>query len=112
MNPRIMMLGIFLVGISMASLLPAEYAPPTFDIWDKLLHAGIYFMLTIVAAWASGYRWHLVMPLIIFGSLIEAAQGLIPGRYPDVADAMANGVGILAGVVAFHIPAVWRRPAK
>jgi VanZ family protein len=73
---------------------------------DKALHTGSYlaltFLLLLAAVWrpgrAAGGRGVpglvVVLSVALFGILIEGAQGVIFERTADVADAVANVIGI------------------
>ncbi len=94
------------------SLLPIEYTPPTFDIWDKILHVVTYMLVASVGALAfqgPGRWWQLVLGLACLGILLEVGQGFVPGRYPEVADGIANALGAACGVAGFHLMQVCRR---
>ena len=67
---------------------------------DKLVHAGVYFVLTI---WFSGiyrrsrYPW-IAAGLFVLGLLLEFVQGTLPYRSAEYADLAANSAGIVAGL--------------
>jgi VanZ family protein len=68
---------------------------------DKLLHAGGFFVLTLLAGRASeGGRigFALAVGLVALGGGLELAQSFIPGRTTDVFDFLANTVGVVAGM--------------
>ncbi len=77
------------VGLTVLSILPADFTPPTFGVWDKIQHAIAYFALTFVASSAfpgPGRWWRVALPLVAMGALLEVAQVFVPGRYPETAD--------------------------
>lgn len=66
--------------------------------WDKLLHAGGWFGLTLAlrAAWPSPrLPWWAVFGLLVYSLVIEVLQHFMPPRQFDLWDLVANGVGIL-----------------
>lgn len=81
--------------------------------WDKLRHAGAFFVLTFLTLWSLGYTrfshpqrvkrilWAVVYALFI-GVLIEVLQIGIPGRTADLLDLAADVAGIAAA-----FPALW-----
>lgn len=82
---------------------------PTTGIWDKAEHAGAYFVLAVLTV-----RALLVPPalrdaalvavaIIGFAALDEWHQALIPGRFPDQLDWVADTVGALVGVAVTSI---------
>ncbi|MEM1150097.1 MAG: VanZ family protein [Pseudomonadota bacterium] len=95
---------IYVGFISYAALRPPADGPGIVGL-DKLLHAGAFTGLFVLAALASRGR-HLaavVIGCLIYGGAIELAQGLMPyGREPSLADGVANAVGIAIGF------GVWR----
>ncbi len=40
---------------------------------------------------------------LAFGTIVEAAQWFVPGRYPDIADVAFNTVGILAAMPIYLV---------
>lgn len=68
---------------------------------DKWLHAITFAVLAI---WFSGqYRprsyWRIALGLLAFGALIEAVQRPIAYRSAEGLDIVADGVGILVGLL-------------
>lgn len=73
---------------------------------DKWVHAASY---AVIAALAVGRGTRLtgvlglvavVLAVAAFGASIEVAQSFVPGRTASSADAVANTVGAVVGVVA------------
>ncbi len=71
---------------------------------DKIVHAGIYFVLCMLSRRAFYYqsRWtwlrdHSLLAAMVFavlyGILDEVHQLYVPGRWADVYDALADAVG-------------------
>jgi VanZ family protein len=92
-----------LLGVAVASLVPG----PDTGVNDKLTHLVTYFLL---AGWFSllvinrtRLGW-TVIGLIAYGMLIELLQGMTSYRYPEWGDVLANGIGILAGVLLYFTP--------
>lgn len=87
---------------------------------DKLVHLAGYAVLMFW--WAQlvlQRRWQLALAVAAFGLAIEGLQGLTPDRQPDLADALANSLGVGLGWLAArslpNVPAglarlpAWRR---
>lgn len=77
---------------------------------DKLIHAGGYALLAVLAVGLFGpdrNRWLALLWLVMLGGLIEIAQGLWAiNRAADPWDLLANSLGIaLAAAIC------WRRNA-
>jgi VanZ family protein len=88
--------GIFL------TLLPSGSAPVA--IGGHAQHLAGYFIL---ASWFLGIYPPARYPLIalncfLFGGAMELMQNLSPSRHPALADALTNGVGILAALAAAY----------
>jgi hypothetical protein len=69
---------------------------------DKVAHFAAYGALGAAAAWAQltllSKRRITALALALYGVLLEAVQGLGGVRTPEVADAIANGLGAVAGL--------------
>ena len=72
--------------------------------FDKWLHGGIFFVLTL---WYSGQYarhsyWKIALWLLLFGGGIEVIQRFLTYRSGDLMDFLANLAGIVAGLaIAF-----------
>lgn len=74
-------------------------APPSGGNLDKITHMVAYAVLTsgMVFAWPKRSLFIIFAFAFSFGVIIEIAQGTVAiGRTASLADAIANGVGILA----------------
>ncbi len=69
---------------------------------DKVAHFLAYGALGAMAVWANlkllSKRLGLALALAAYGVLLEWLQGLGGVRSPELADAVANGLGALSGV--------------
>jgi VanZ family protein len=92
-----MLLGIYL------SLRPTSADAPVIPHLDKLIHAGSYALLAIFAVCIFeeiDTRRKALFWLVLFGGLIELAQGFLPtGRMMEFADFIANSAGIGLGAL-------------
>ncbi|MGD9599140.1 MAG: hypothetical protein AB7P94_06635 [Steroidobacteraceae bacterium] len=88
------------IAIAVLSLLPSADLPQV-QLWDKFEHSFAYLAL---AAWFGGVvrpdRYlRLALVLLGFGIAIEIAQGAMGfGRTADLADVLANAIGIAIGL--------------
>ena len=68
---------------------------------DKVAHFMAYGALGACAFWArltlAGRLWAAPLALAVYGAALEGAQGLGGVRSPELADAIANALGALAG---------------
>jgi len=94
---------MMLLAVAALSLMPA----PDIGVSDKLSHLVTYFLL---AGWFSllsvnrvALGW-TVVGLIGYGILIELLQGMTAYRYPEWGDVLANGVGVLTGILLYFSP--------
>ncbi len=89
---------LLLVGV--LSLINLAEAPVDDVLWDKLNHAIAY--AAIAGWWAAllpGRRWKAAAVALVFGLMMEGVQGLLPYRAFEWADMLANGVGVLLGLL-------------
>lgn len=97
-----LLLGVLLVLATLyLCLRPAGGDPPAFPHLDKLQHFAAYLLLT---GWfgalldRSRYPW-LALAMLMLGCGIELAQGAMElGRTADLADVLANSMGVAAGI--------------
>lgn len=97
---------LLLAAIVYVSLAPAP-PEPDFEINDKLLHFAMYFILTAWFAqlFSPGKRLY-IYALVFFavGIALEFGQGLTDERSTSLLDALANGAGIIAGLLLALTP--------
>jgi len=96
--------GAFAVAVlvSLAVLFaPASDVPPAPYGIDKLVHASLFASLAFTARWAGVGRGVLVPVLVVYAAASEVIQGLI-GRDAAVGDWLADLVGVLLGLLAWH----------
>lgn len=92
-----------LLAIAWASLVPQETRPQT-GFWDGWEHLAAYFVLGVaglMAYPAQKYRLFIVGGIIAYGIVLEFLQGFLPGRVPGFIDALANGIGAIAALIAY-----------
>jgi VanZ family protein len=89
---------LFLPGF----LFPAVVGPEGIDL-DKLVHAGGYFALIVLAVWAYPVanlgRLLALMGCVIHGAATELGQRLTPSRGCDLYDWLADAAGAVMGLV-------------
>lgn len=63
--------------------------------WDKLVHFGVFSILTFgLRAWLVRLPWYVVMLLVTaIGASDELHQHYVPGRYPGWDDLAADAAG-------------------
>ena len=111
--PRPLRLGLYglaTIILLVLCLLPTRDLPDT-GTGDRFEHTAAWFVLTI-----TGYllapRRRLAIPTfaLAYGALIEVLQGsLVTGRHSDVADFLADGVGVGFAVLLFLAVGWFRR---
>jgi VanZ family protein len=107
---------LWLLAILLATLTPGEQLPETPDVigFDKLVHLGLFFILTFL--WYRVGRKNrkeklnkikFITKYLVFGIgiaiLVEYLQRFIPGRSFDFWDMAANILGGTIGTVCFYI---------
>ncbi len=73
---------------------------------DKLVHFGAYFILSLLAflAYPKVKLWILGLGLLVLGGGLEIAQELMKqGRDGSIADQLANGGGVVLGLILVKI---------
>ena len=98
---------LFCLLIFIQSSFPAPEQIPTFDLSDKLIHAGVYAVLAILffralhAGKAGRGAANAIILAILFTTLYgvsdEIHQYFVPSRHAEVMDAAANFIGSVAG---------------
>jgi VanZ family protein len=111
-RPRLW-LGLWWCGIAavvLCSLLPAFLLPDVPQGGDKLEHLGAYALLAAAAVQLFTPLRALLragIGLVALGIALEFAQGLFTTtRQMDVHDALANTLGVVAGLLTVLAP--WR----
>ena len=98
-----------LIVVAVVSLVPVSVSGASGS--DKLAHVLIYLVLSgwfsLIAA-RTELLWRVFSGLIAYGLLIEVLQGLTDYRSYEIADALANGVGVAIGLL-FHFSPFRRR---
>jgi VanZ family protein len=91
-----------------------------FDIWDKAMHTAEYLPLGLLGAMSLARRPFCRKPLTVviagttlvlaLGALDEFHQWFVPGRFADVFDALADGIGGFIGIALGAIAdAAWKK---
>jgi VanZ family protein len=89
-------------GLNALALSPAPYLPPAlFDWWDKAQHAIGFGTLAVLAvsAYPNVSKLRIGLMLVASGVLIEVLQHLGGYRFGDWQDAVADGVGVVLGLL-------------
>lgn len=80
--------------------------PLDFDNADKWLH-WVTWMLMMVwfgSAWVSAPKRCFIF-LLVMGAALELLQGLLPWRFMDLYDLLANLAGLITGLLLLGTPA-------
>jgi VanZ family protein len=90
---------------------PGVDIPPLFMHQDKLMHLAAYGVLGFLAMGAcraggcrhrARHYWLTVLAVGLYGVLDELHQSFVPGRQPDLLDALADvGGGLLGAGLMF-----------
>ena len=83
--------------------MPGPFLPPLdiFNWWDKAQHAIGFGTLAVLAvlAYPGASKVRVGVLLMVLGVLIEVLQYFSGYRFGDWQDAVADGVGVLVGLV-------------
>jgi VanZ family protein len=100
---------MLIAGVVVGSLMPG-HAIPRMVASDKVLHAGMYFLLMI---WFAGLyprsrHWWIALGLMGLGLTLDLLQGMTSTRSFDPADIAANVAGIVvAFVLSYRLLEGW-----
>ncbi len=99
---------LYVLTVAALSLLPASDLPKVhlFPGADKLIHTGMYFILSFLILWTFHAkhiaRWKLYSFVVGWGLLMECLQILTnAGRSFSFYDIIANITGVLLGIVVY-----------
>ena len=102
-NLRKALFWVCFLAINLLALSPAPYLPPLeiFNWWDKAQHAIAFATLAVLAvlAYPESSKRRIAFLLIGQGVLIEVLQYYGGYRFGDWQDAVADGVGVLLGML-------------
>jgi len=86
-----------------------DFGFPKFQLFeiDKLVHFIMYFSLTILWYFAAenffNSNFKLLLFALLFGLVLEIFQHILPfGRYFDLADLLANSLGVIFGIIILY----------
>ena len=96
-----------LAGVVALSLMPGDALPSLPEISDKLEHCAGYAALAAVAVqlFRRPHVLHAGLGLVALGAALEVAQFLFTRtRQMDILDALANTLGVAAGLATAWTP--------
>ena len=95
-----LLMWLWLLTILYLSLKPQVEIPFSFEYIDKLLHIAAYGLATILMLLAYPHANQKINAILLFiyGLSIEIAQLFAENRYFEVADLVANLIGILLAI--------------
>jgi len=103
-------------AVVLGSLSPANSllmrAVASTHIQDKILHFVAYVFLAIFPVLVNHRKEEALggaASLILLGLLLEITQRFVPGRSPEVADEVANVLGVLCGMALAFPFRAWQR---
>jgi LPXTG-motif cell wall-anchored protein len=97
------------LAILILSLVPVTPELPTTG-WDKSNHFLGFFVLTMLGLAAYPRRPVIVLAgLLLYGGLIEILQAFTTYRSAELADLMADGIGVAAAIGLRLSPRLFRR---
>lgn len=115
---RLALLGAGVVGVAailILSLVPGGLRPSVAEN-DHLEHLLAYFFVMSAFGLQARTVWHTLAAAVLLGlvaGLTEIAQAYVPGRHPDLADALSGGLGVMLGLlVSATVAAMLRRRSR
>lgn len=99
---RLWRIALAALGLLIAVLALTPDPPPQVDTgWDKANHVLAFAALGWAARGAAGpgpaAAWRWMAGVMVYGVLIEMLQTQVPGRHGEMADLVADAVGLAAG---------------
>lgn len=92
-----------IVGVSILAILPQKQALDT-HLWDKANHLLAFFTLALLIKFAYEFNYQRSFELLlVYGWLIEVAQSFTPDRSAELADVIADSIGIVVGLAIYSI---------
>ncbi len=91
--------------MAVSSLLPDDSllikTVDQFEISDKVLHFGAYFVLSLLAMTSHPTRRRALIAAVLMGVLglvLEGLQSLTPSRSADILDVITGSIGVICGI--------------
>lgn len=93
----------YLIIILISAIIPPSNIPSSID--DKIVHAVGFMGVALLYAWAYKKEkwWKNIIYGLAFGIFIEIIQYFIPYRSFELFDIIADGVGLILGVLLVEI---------
>lgn len=98
----------FALFLAVVMLAPGGAVPPvpTFDWVDKVVHLVLFTVMTVLLIRSLTVTKRIRRPVLaavalalVYAAILEVLQGIIPGRFWDPADLVANALGVLAALL-------------
>ena len=107
LGPLAWLFWLLLLAITLLALAPRPSAAADLG-WDKLNHLAAFAALGLLArlAWPAQRLGRWALGLLLYGGLLEIAQGLSPNRQAEWADLLADALGLL---LALLLAQGWQR---
>ncbi len=90
------------VCFALALLPMPEFPEAPLSLSDKAQHLLVFIALTVLGSMAYPQQMAIVYTgLVVYGGLIELAQGLTPWRQPEWLDWVADMTGVVLGALGW-----------
>ncbi len=111
---------VYMALIFYSSSQPDPAPGLTRHVWDKLLHAGGYAVLSLLYLWALARGTRplktaagiAIVLTSAYAASDEVHQLFTPGRMPDVNDWFADTIGAVVAIAAVMLSTALRRPRR
>ena len=93
---------LLLLVVAVVSLIPIDQPLPI-EGADKFEHVLAYFVLMYWWGMVQTRRqWFWLIFLVLYGLALEGIQGLLPHRFMEWRDAVANTAGVILGLLVLR----------
>jgi VanZ family protein len=102
---RLVLYAVATLVLLYMTVAPAKAVPGVDLFWDKAEHATAWAVLTGLGLLLSTKRrWAILIFAFAFGAFVEVLQATLPlGRDGDIADLMADSVGIATAYFLWRV---------
>ena len=81
-----------------------KQGPVLFSHFDKVMHFGVFAVLTLLLQKGFGLNWKIGLALaVIYGAAVEIIQGAFAGRQASFGDWVADILGAIAALYVLYV---------
>ena len=109
----------WILALYTASAQSSLPSPSRWGLNDKQVHFMVYGVLGVTLAWGwlksrgAVPHWIAVASGLLYGVADEVHQAFVPGRAPEVGDALADWAGVIVGYgLVVAVSRLWAKSTK